>query len=94
MTRFNLFISYDLVDPGQNYHELIERIKGLGSYYHAQQSLWYVNTEFAPEFVHQHLMQVMDRNDKLMVVNATNAIMYPAPPDHVEAINRVWFEMA
>jgi hypothetical protein len=29
-----------------------------------------------------------------MVVNATNAIMYPAPPDHVEAINRVWFEMA
>jgi len=28
------------------------------------------------------------------IVDATGAWMYPAPPADVEAINRVWFEMA
>ncbi|MCA6105648.1 hypothetical protein [Bradyrhizobium cenepequi] len=91
---FNLFISYDLDKPGQSYDAVHERIKSLGRWYHAQQSLFYVHTEFTPEQAHRHVFAVMDRNDRLIVVDATGAWMYPAPPSDVEAINRVWFEMA
>lgn len=91
---FNLFVSYDLDKPGQNYDAVHERIKSLGSWYHAQQSLFYVHTPLTAEQAHARVMAVMDSNDKLMVVDATNAVMYPAPPAHVDAINRVWFEPA
>lgn len=90
----NLFIAYDLDKPGQNYEGVHERIKSLGTWYHAQQSLFYVHTSMTPQAAHSYVFEVMDRNDRLMVVDATNAVMYPAPPTHVEAINRVWFEPA
>jgi len=90
----NLFIAYDLDKPGQNYDAVHARIKSLGRWYHAQQSLFYVHTAFTPKEAHEIVFSVMDRNDKLVVVDASGAWMYPAPPDDVEAINRVWFEMA
>lgn len=91
---YNLFIAFDLNKPGQNYDAVHERIKSLGPWYHAQQSLFYVRTAFTPKEAHEYVFEVMDRNDKLIVVVSTGAWMYPAPPDDVEAINRVWFEMA
>lgn len=91
---FNLFIAYDLDNPGQNYEAVHERIKSLGRWYWAQKSFFYVHTAFSPEEAHRHVFAVMDSNDKLTVVDATGAWMYPAPPADVEAINRVWFEMA
>jgi hypothetical protein len=90
---FNLFIAYDLDKPGQNYEAVHNRIKSLGRWYHAQQSLFYVRTELTPKQAHEAVFAVMDSNDKLMVVESTGAWMYPAPPADVEAINRVWFEM-
>jgi hypothetical protein len=91
---FNLFIAYDLDKPGQNYDAVHARIKSLGRWYHAQQSLFYVHTELTPKQAHEAVFAVMDSNDKLIVVDSTGAWMYPAPPVDVEAINRVWFEMA
>lgn len=91
---YNLFVAFDLCNPGQNYEAVHERIKSLGRWYHAQQSFFYIHTSLSPTQAHQHVFAVMDANDKLTVVDATGAWMYPAPPDDVEAINRVWFEMA
>jgi hypothetical protein len=91
---FNLFISYDVDKPGQNYEAVHERIKSLGRWYHAQQSLFYVHTALTAQQAHEAVFAVMDRNDRLIVVDSTGAWMYPAPPIDVEAINRVWFEMA
>jgi len=91
---YNLFIAYDLDKPGQNYEVVHDRIKSLGRWYHAQQSLFYVRTNLTPQQAHNAVISVMDRNDRLTVVDATGAWMYPAPPSDVEAINRVWFEMA
>jgi hypothetical protein len=45
---FNLFIAYDLDKPGQNYDGVHARIKSLGRWYHAQQSLFYVHTALTP----------------------------------------------
>ncbi|MGY3344704.1 MULTISPECIES: hypothetical protein [unclassified Bradyrhizobium] len=91
---YNLFIAYDLDKPGQNYDAVHARIKSLGRWYHAQQSLFYVHTAMTAQEAHAYVGAVIDSNDKLMVVDATNAVMYPAPPMDVEAINRVWFAAA
>jgi hypothetical protein len=91
---YNLFVAYDLDKPGQNYDAVHDAIKSLGRWYHAQQSLFYVHTNLSSQEAHAAVIKVMDRNDKLIVVESTGAWMYPAPPDDVEAINRVWFDMA
>lgn len=91
---YNLFIAYDLDNPGQNYDAVHARIKSLGRWYHAQQSLFYLHTTLSPQQAHEAIFAMMDRNDKLIVVESTGAWIYPAPPDDVEAINRVWFEAA
>jgi hypothetical protein len=36
----------------------------------------------------------MDSNDRLMVVDASSAVMTPALPEHISAINKVWYEPA
>lgn len=36
-------ISYDLINPGQNYPGLIEAIKNLGAWWHNLESVWIVN---------------------------------------------------
>jgi hypothetical protein len=38
----NLFISYDLYNPGQGYEAVIEEIKSLGGWAKVHQSCWYV----------------------------------------------------
>ncbi|MGM4896436.1 hypothetical protein [Tardiphaga sp. 839_C3_N1_4] len=91
---YNLFIAYDLDVPGQNYDAVHERIKSLGRWYHAQQSLFYVHTTMTPQQAHAYVWAVMDANDKLIVVDATSAVIMPALPAHVDAINAVWFEPA
>lgn len=91
---YNLFVVYDLDKPGQNYDAVHTAIKSLGRWYHAQQSLFYVHTTFSAQEAHAEVFRVMDQNDKLIVVESTGAWMYPAPPEDVEAINRVWFEAA
>jgi len=91
----NLFIAFDLIKPIQNYEAVHDRIKAIGTWYlHAQQSLFYVHTHLSPQAAHQAVWAVMDSNDKLIVVDATSAVMTPALPAQVDAINRVWFEMA
>jgi hypothetical protein len=90
----NLFVSYDLDQPDQNYVAVHNAIKSLGRWYHAQQSLFYVHTALTAQEAHAVVFAAMDANDKLMVVDATGAVMFPAPPVDVEAINRVWFEAA
>ena len=41
----NLFVSYDLYAPGQNYEKVIEAIKSKGAWAKVQKSLWYLKTK-------------------------------------------------
>lgn len=68
----NLFISYDLYKPGQNYEAVIAEIKTLGGWAAVHKSLWYVNSTLtAPEAL-ARVWAKMDANDKLIVVDASN----------------------
>ena len=68
----NLFISYDLNSPGQNYTSVIETIKSLGSWANPQKSFWYVKSSLTAAQAVDKVWQTMDKNDSLMVVNATD----------------------
>lgn len=68
----NLHISYDLNDPGQNYDRVIESIKSLGEWAKIHYSYWYVNSELSASQACDAVSAVMDHNDSLYVVDATN----------------------
>ncbi|AXB01416.1 MULTISPECIES: hypothetical protein [Aeromonas] len=72
----NLFISYDLITPGQNYDAVIGAIKSLGSWAHVHKSLWYVNSALDHEAVAKMIRAKMDQNDSLMVINASTNNFY------------------
>lgn len=68
----NLFISYDLNSPGQDYSRVIEAIKSLGNWAKVQKSLWYVKSNYTASQAVDAVWKVMDKNDSLIVVDATN----------------------
>jgi hypothetical protein len=68
----NLFISYDLNSPGQNYEKVIEGIKSLGIWAKVQKSFWYVNSTYTAQQAVDKVWLQMDKNDSLLVVDATN----------------------
>ena len=72
----NLFISYDLYQPGQNYETVIATIKKFGSWAKVQQSLWYINTNQSCEQVAKTIWRVMDNSDSLIIIDATNNDAY------------------
>ena len=68
----NLHISYDLINPGQNYDRIITAIKQLGSWAKIHYSFWYVDSALTAEQARNFLAQFLDANDSLYVVDATN----------------------
>lgn len=88
----NLHISYDLYKPGQNYETVIERIKSLGDWARIHLSLWYVDSQYTAEQASNHVWAVMDRNDKLYVVDATNntAAWHNLPDETTKFIQQHW----
>lgn len=90
----NLLISYDLNSPGQNYDKLIEQIKSLGSWAKVQKSFWYVKSEYSCTQAVDILWAKMDKNDSLIVVDATNrnASWQGLNTEVAEHIKRKWLE--
>lgn len=68
----NLLISYDLISPGQHYEAVVEKIKELGGWAKVEYSFWYVNSTYTAAQARDHIKTVLDANDKLFVVDASN----------------------
>ncbi|MCK4295503.1 MAG: SinR family protein [Candidatus Marinimicrobia bacterium] len=64
-------ICYDLLRPGQNYDTLIEKIKSLGTWCHAQQSVWIIKTTKNSVQIRDSLTPFIDQNDKLLIMGLT-----------------------
>ena len=89
---YNLFIAYDLLEPGQNYEAVRDRIKSLGHWHQFQLSLFYVNTEHSPDQAFSLVRAVMDRTDRLAVINAIGGVVSNWDRPLIEAINTIWFQ--
>jgi hypothetical protein len=68
----NLFISYDLYNPGQNYEKVGEAIKSLGNWAKVQKLFWYVNSNYSSAQARDIVGAKMDGNDSLIVIDASN----------------------
>ncbi len=62
-----LIVSYDLVNPGQNYEQLLALIKSYKSWARLGGSAYLVLADSLPKEVRDNLMQALDTNDKLYV---------------------------
>ena len=89
---YNLFIAYDLMQPGQNYEAVRTKIKSLGQWHQFQLSLFYVHTGYSPQEAYARVVAVMDTNDRLAVIDASGGIVstWERPP--IDAINAIWFQ--
>ena len=87
---FNLFIAYDLREPGQNYDAVQDQIKALGRWHQFQYSLFYVHSQHSPIEAYARVAAVMDGNDRLAVINAESGMVsnWDNPP--IDAINTIW----
>lgn len=86
----NLFIAYDLMQPGQNYDAVRDAIKALGAWHQFQYSLFYVHTEYSAADAFAAVHAAMDSGDRLAVINAQAGVVtdWDRPP--IDAINTIW----
>lgn len=69
-----LLITYDLNKPGQNYAELYDEIKRLGSsWWHYLDSTWLVRTDLSVADASERVKKQIDSSDNLLVLNVTGA---------------------
>lgn len=88
----NLFVSYDLKNPGQNYDRVIATIKTLGSWAKVQYSLWYVSSAYTASQAAEIVRRAQDANDTLIVIDATanDAFWYGIDPKVAEFMQQNW----
>jgi hypothetical protein len=78
-----LIITYDLVNPGQNYQALLQAIKASPTWARLGGSSYLIFTEQTPVQVRDDLMRVLDRNDKLYVGVAPPPAAWTGMPEEV-----------
>lgn len=64
-------ISYDLNKPGQDYPDLYDEIKKLGSWCHPVDSTWYVVSNLSAAAILDRLIKVTDNGDAVIVTAAS-----------------------
>lgn len=76
MATKNFFIAYDLLKPGQQYDRMEEGIKKVCTWYmKLQYSLYYIRSEYTASEIYDTLRSYQDANDKLAVIQASNAVV-------------------
>ncbi len=67
-----LMIGYDLNRPGQDYADLIARIKSRGAWWHHLDSTWLVDTALTATQMRDDLKGSIDSDDELLVINVSD----------------------
>lgn len=66
-------ITYDLNSPGQNYNDLHNAIKDLGTWWHCLDSTWIIKSNLTVVQIRDSLSTKIDKNDSLLVVSISTA---------------------
>ena len=78
MKRF--IVSYDLLRPGQNYHQLFNALEVLGAK-RALLSLWVLRGDYKALSIRDHLMRYIDQNDRVIVTEMGDWATYNSMVD-------------
>lgn len=60
-------VTYDLMKQGQNYTCIAEKLKAYPTHWHAQGSVWIIETAQTAAQIRDSLSGCLDQNDKLIV---------------------------
>jgi hypothetical protein len=66
-----LLVGYDLNRPGQDYDELIEKLKGCPNWWHHLDSTWLIKANLTLEQLRNQLTPFLDKNDESLVADMT-----------------------
>jgi hypothetical protein len=64
-------VAYDLNRPGQNYPELIAHLETYRKHWHAQQSVWLIESDRSEYEIAVGIEAFLDAGDKLLVSRAS-----------------------
>jgi hypothetical protein len=78
-----LIVSYDLVNPGQNYEALLKRLKNYPQWARLGGSAYLILTNQTPVQVRDDLAAVLDSNDKIFVGTAPSPSAWQGMPEEV-----------
>lgn len=78
-----LIVSYDLVNPGQNYELLLQAIKSFGGWARLGGSAYLIATSLTPVEVRDRLVPLLAWDDHLFVGMATAPSAWRGLPDDV-----------
>lgn len=71
-------VNYDLINPGQNYNDLILAIKSYNGWCHALESCWLIKTDQDATKIRDYLLKYIDKNDKILVIKVTTPAAWQA----------------
>jgi hypothetical protein len=66
MSRY--FVGYDLNKPGQDYPDLIRKLKSYSGWWHCLDSTWLIQTDKSCTAIRDELLALMDSSSKLLVI--------------------------
>lgn len=66
-------ISYDLIEPGQDYDGLHDAIKSYGYWWHHLDSTWFIKSDKKVSEILKHLSEFIDEDDKMIVFEVGNS---------------------
>ncbi len=85
------FIAYDLVSPGQNYAAVKSGVEQSCDWYiKFQYSLYFVVSRLTAREVYDIIRKKMDANDRLAVIEATDAVVDGVTPNVKAAWHNMW----
>lgn len=86
----NLFIAYDLYQPGQNYDAVEKAVKALGTACKLLNTTWHVKSSKSFKEARDAVAAVMDKNDKLLVIDANSAATSGTFPECWQSVVANW----
>lgn len=77
-------VAYDLHVSGQQYDCICEKLESFSTHWHAQGSVWIVESSLSAIELTEHLTPCLDENDKILVIKASGEVAWQGYSDNVE----------
>lgn len=91
MVSKNFFVAYDLVAPGQNYEAVRDAVWASCNWYmKLQYSLYYISSDLTDAEIYERVRRAQDKNDKLAVIAASNAVISTESSRQQQDFLQVW----
>ena len=75
-------VTYDLMTQGQNYTCLTKKLEAYPTHWHAQGSVWLIETNQTAVQIRNNLQPCLDSNDKLIVAKLQGEAAWFGLSDH------------